>query len=341
MSLKTTFIRASLFMGIAFSTMQALAADGVFMVVKGAVTIESQGKVSSAKVGAKVAQGDKIISAADSRAKIVMSDKNVLNISPETTLVIEKYSNNPSDKNVELKVEQGKVRATVEQKYDGEKSKFNIKTPSAVAGVRGTDFITSYSRANRVTRVVTFSGVVAVGQLGPRGAIVNPVFVRPGETTEAGPDKTPEPPKPIPQDEVNSLDQQSNAEGSPAPQGPDSSPAPSQASSEPGPGNSPTEAQPPPSSDSNLPAAEQRAAPSEPRAPASQSGLVKADDVKPELGSAAQIVRQPNAVGNAGQLIARPPNPDLLPPSARNPFLNDATRSGRVRLNIVIERTSP
>lgn len=307
MTLKRSPFFAILFLGFSLMTSQALAADGVFMVVKGNVTIESKGKSSPAKVGLKVAQGDKIISAQDSRAKIVMSDKNVLNISPETTLVIEKYSNNPSDKNVELKVEQGKVRATVEEKYDGEKSRFNIKTPSAVAGVRGTDFITSYSPSNRITRVVTFSGVVAVGQLGPRGAIVNPVFVRPGETTEAGPDKMPEPPKPVPQDEVTSLDQQSTADV-----GPSSNP-------EPGPG----------------------ASSGEQRAPASSSGLIKADDIKPELGTAAQIVREPNATGNAGQLISRPANPDLLPPSVRNPFLNDAVRSGRVRLNLTIEREAP
>jgi hypothetical protein len=307
MRFKTTPLAALLLMGIVFTTMQAFAADGVFMVVKGTVTIESQGKASSAIVGAKVAQGDKIISAADSRAKIVMSDKNILNISPDTTLVIEKYSNNPNDKNVELKVEQGKVRATVEQKYDGEKSRFNIKTPSAVAGVRGTDFITSYSPSNRITRVVTFSGVVAVGQLGPRGSIVNPVFVRPGETTEAGPDQAPEPPKPVPQDEVNLLDQQSKADVGPTP-----------------------------NSDSGT-----GSAPADQRAPASSSDLVKAEDIKPELGSAAQIVREPNAIGTAGQLISRPANPDLLPPSVRNPFLNDAVRGGRVRLNLIIEREAP
>lgn len=302
-SLRSLFI-PTVSMMISFSwCAQTEAADGVFMVVKGTVTIESQGKSSPARVGAKVSQGDKIVSGVDARAKIVMSDKNVLNISPETSLVIEKYSNSPTDKNVELKVEQGKVRATVEQKYDGEKSRFNIKTPSAVAGVRGTDFITSYSPTNRITRVITFSGVVAVGQLGPRGAIVNPVFVRPGESTEAGPERMPEPPKAVPQDEVKSLDQQSTAEVGPNPP--------------------------------------QGTAPSEQRAPASNSGLIKADDIKPELGSAAQIVREPNSVGTAGQLVARPTNPDLLPPSVRNPFLNDAVRGGKVRLNLIIEREAP
>jgi hypothetical protein len=68
---------------------------------------------------------------------------------------------------------------------------------------------------------------------------------------------------------------------------------------------------------------------------------VKAEDIKPELGSAAQIVREPNAIGTAGQLISRPANPDLLPPSVRNPFLNDAVRGGRVRLNLIIEREAP
>ena len=50
---------------------------------------------------------------------------------------IEKYTNDAKtdSRQVELKVEYGKVRATVEQKYDGEKNSFNVKTPTAVAGV--------------------------------------------------------------------------------------------------------------------------------------------------------------------------------------------------------------
>ncbi len=188
--------------------------SGVMMVVKGDVKITGKdGKADSGKVGKKVAAGDTVTAGADSRAKIVMADKNVLNISPDSKVVIEKYENDGKDKkNVELNVVYGKLRAGVEQKYDGEKSKFNVKTPSAVAGVRGTDFITSYNPVNKISQVITFSGTVAFGQAGPGGRIQNPVFVRPGQTTTVGQGTPPEPPKNMPKEDLNKANSETKAD---------------------------------------------------------------------------------------------------------------------------------
>jgi hypothetical protein len=189
--------------------------NGVMMVVKGdvKVTAAKDGKTEPAKIGRKVFAGDTITAGPDSRAKIVMSDKNILNISPDSKIKIEKYTNDQAaGRNVELKVEYGKVRATVEQKYDGDKNKFNIKTPTAVAGVRGTDFITGFNAANRQTSVITFSGMVAVGTPGPGGQIQNPVFVRPGQTTNVNDGKTPEPPKALPKEDLNQMNSDSSAD---------------------------------------------------------------------------------------------------------------------------------
>src|SRR5688572_7607774 len=96
-------------------------AEGVFMVVKGDVKVEKAGKQTPAKVGMKVMPSDVIIAGKDSRAKVVMKDKNVLNISPDSKIVIEKYVANEAknEKNVVLNVLYGKVRSTVNQKYDG------------------------------------------------------------------------------------------------------------------------------------------------------------------------------------------------------------------------------
>jgi hypothetical protein len=188
-------------------------ANGVMMVVKGEVSVtNSAGKTEAAKVGKKVVQGDTITAGKDSRAKIVMSDKNVINVSPDSKIKIEKYETGAT-KNVELKVEYGKVRASVEQKYDGDKNKFNIKTPSAVAGVRGTDFMTGYNPNTRVSQVVTFSGAVAMGTPGPGGSIQNPVFVKPGQMSEAGAGQRPSAPRAVPKEEMNKMNNESKADG--------------------------------------------------------------------------------------------------------------------------------
>lgn len=200
---------------------------GTMMVVKGDIKVNSvkSGKVESAKVGFKVYAGDAIQSGPDSRAKIIMSDKNVINVSPDSKVTIAKYENNPAKnaRNVELKVDYGKVRASVEQNYDGEKNKFNVRTPTAVAGVRGTDFVAGFNRQTRQTTVVTFHGVVAVGTPGANGQINNAVFVRPGQGTSVGEGQKAEPPKPVPQDQFNNMNQESSADtakGGPADPGP-------------------------------------------------------------------------------------------------------------------------
>ena len=143
-----------------------------------------------------------------------MADKNVLNISPESKIVIETYTNNAKtgEKKVDLKVLEGKLRASVEQKYDDQKNTFQIRTPTAVAGVRGTDFITGFNVQTQVTSIITFSGVVAVGTPGPKGAIVNPVMVQPGQTTSVDAGKAPEAPKALPTKELQQINTNSQAE---------------------------------------------------------------------------------------------------------------------------------
>ncbi len=189
---------------------------GIFMVVKGTVDVESvkTGK-SVGKVGLKVYPGDKITTQKDSRAKISMSDRNVINISPDSVLTIAKYENDPKSnvRNVELELAQGKVRNNVEQKYDGDKSKFIIKTPTAVAGVRGTQFLTSFDVKTRVTEVVTFKGVVQMAPVLANGQVSNSVVtIKKGEMSSVKQgQENPEPPKVMPKEEMNKADKESQA----------------------------------------------------------------------------------------------------------------------------------
>jgi hypothetical protein len=142
---------------------QANEMYGMFMVVKGEISVLSaQNQKRPVKVGSKILSGETVVSGIDSRAKIVMSDRNIINISPETQLKIEQYKNDPKtgEKNVELNLIDGKVRNNVEQKYDGEKNKFIMKTATAVAGVRGTQFFVAFSSKTQITQVVTLKGQV-------------------------------------------------------------------------------------------------------------------------------------------------------------------------------------
>lgn len=302
-----------------FSTAHADDSHGVMMVVKGdiKVTRAKDAKVETAKVGLKVLPGDSITAGPDSRAKIVMSDKNVLNISPDTKIVIEKYSNNGADKNVELKVEYGKIRASVEQKYDGEKSKFNVKTPSAVAGVRGTDFLTGYNAGTKQSQVITFSGTVAMGQPGPGGKILNAVFVQPGQMTTSSAGAAPEPPKAMPKEELNKMNSDSAADTS-------AKAAPTAASDAP----------------AKEPAKEAKADDKKSdgeRKPASASegtgSMVSSGDVGLAAGSS------PNGpIMEKAPTAAPPQMPAALPRPVTNTFLDAAKGGGKTKMNIIINK---
>lgn len=200
-----------------FLSTQAFAEKvvGTLTVVKGKVEIkEKDGKSTPAKMGSKVKEKDTIVCSKDSRAKLVMLDQNVLNISPETELNLETYKFEPekNDKNVVLNVLYGKVRSTVNQKYDGDKNKFNVKTPAAVAGVRGTDFLAGFNNANRQSNFITFQGMVEVGTPGPGGAILNSVMVAPGQSTTALVGAPPAPPVNIPKNELGQMNRDSTAD---------------------------------------------------------------------------------------------------------------------------------
>lgn len=195
------------------------AACGEVLVSKGDIKIESAGvKPTPAKQGTKVCQGDTIVAGVQSRAKVKMEDGNELNISPESRIKIETYEYKPADnkKKVMLNVLYGKVRAAtreenmyVDKAKDGQANTFQVKTKSAVAGVRGTDFLTSFDRKTSKTEVITFKGIVEVGAAGPNGAILNPVQVGAGQRTEALPGAPPAPPKAVPAGEIESASKDS------------------------------------------------------------------------------------------------------------------------------------
>lgn len=185
----------------------ALAEGGKFLVVKGEVKVQkADNQTIPAKIGSQVQVGETVITGNDSRAKIVMPDRNVISISPSTTMKIEKYTTG-ADKNVELTLSEGKVRSDVKNNYDGEKTQYLIKTPTAVAGVRGTQFITSFDSKTNVTEVITFKGTVALSSV--TGSAPATVLVNKGQSSTVKKDSAPEPPKAVPTDRLKSMDKES------------------------------------------------------------------------------------------------------------------------------------
>ncbi len=206
--MKTFLISFFLFSQMTFAT------DGVFMVVKGKVKVENAKASFEAKVGSKAQQGDTIITEKDSRAKIVMSDRNIINVSPSTTFKIDKYSNSKTDKNVELNLIEGKIRNNVVEKYDNKNSKFQVRTATAVAGVRGTQFVTSFDTQTKVTEVITLKGQVMFQSIavGDKPAS-EPVVINKGEKSQAQEGGSAAAPTKLPEKEVKQVENETSVKG--------------------------------------------------------------------------------------------------------------------------------
>ena len=140
---------------------------GKVTIVKGQVFIVRGSEKIQVVKDISVLESDVIESQPGGTARITMIDSNLVDVYPKSKVQIAKYIYKPNQnqKDVELKVDFGKIKSTVNQKYDGANNKFQVKTPSAVAGVRGTVFTAEYNAATKISRVVTIEGLVAVTKI--------------------------------------------------------------------------------------------------------------------------------------------------------------------------------
>jgi hypothetical protein len=105
-----------------------------------------------------VPQGSTIRTLADSRARFLMSDSTILILGPGSELEISEYSFSKDRVNSLLTLFSGKLLAAVAKLFNLEKSKYEIRTPTAVAGVRGTYFYLEVSDDDGRTAVQVIHG---------------------------------------------------------------------------------------------------------------------------------------------------------------------------------------
>jgi len=125
-----------------------------------------------AVVGSALFGGDRVRTQQTSRAKLVFQDDSVVDIGPGSEMVIGTQVFDESNRQYKsvLNLVSGKIRALVSQYYETPRARYEVETPTAVAGVRGTEFIVQYDRASDYTDVVGIEDEVHVeGTLGVVG----------------------------------------------------------------------------------------------------------------------------------------------------------------------------
>lgn len=154
---------------------------GRFTVVDGRVDVLRPGQTRAEPVGrdATVDAGDIVRTKSNSFAEIVFSDGAVLKISESSRVEIKDYvlTGNDKRKSGLLRLLRGKIRATVPKTLGSiipvsiGPSNFEVETPTAVAGVRGTDFFVWFDRGT--TGVFVLDGTVETrGVARPENALM-------------------------------------------------------------------------------------------------------------------------------------------------------------------------
>jgi len=127
-------------------------------------------------VGSALFTGDGVRTRPSSGAKLVFRDDSVVDVGPATELVIARQTFDPGKRNYHstLSLVVGKIRAAVSEYYGAPRASYEVETPTAVAGVRGTEFVVLYDSQAEYSDIVGIAGEVRVGgRLGVVGGAVN------------------------------------------------------------------------------------------------------------------------------------------------------------------------
>ena len=123
----------------------ALAAEniGLVKVSKGSVQIQRGAEKLPANVGASLQTSDTIVTGADGSAGITFTDNSLVSVGPNSVFSIEKYSFDSTTHQGEFagNLKQGRLAAVSGKMVKQSPESMTIRTPSAIMGVRGTEFV--------------------------------------------------------------------------------------------------------------------------------------------------------------------------------------------------------
>jgi hypothetical protein len=135
---------------------------GTVAAVAGSAEIGRDGVWAAAAPGTAVAVGDHLRTGRPGRLRVVFRDDSVLTLDEGCTLVVDEQVFDPAAAKSLFGLLEGTIKAAVSEYYGAAGSSYEVKTATAVAGVRGTEFVMSYDPVTRATEVVGVRGVVTV-----------------------------------------------------------------------------------------------------------------------------------------------------------------------------------
>lgn len=139
------------------------------------------------KKGLAVFSGDTLVTESRSRASLLMADQSALALAGRSKLVVDKsvYDVKANSRDTEIRLLFGRVRSIVSK--IGSKPNYKINTPTAVAGVRGTDFglavgLAPSKKTSALQHTLAFLNPVREAHAIAPGALMTVALTGPGST---------------------------------------------------------------------------------------------------------------------------------------------------------------
>ena len=142
----------SLLLSFAFSVhtssaAQELAGIGMIKSSEGGVQVVRANAPSGVVAGQRVMQGDQLRTGQNSSTTIMLRDGTVMVVGPQSTVDLSRFQFNSTTQEGSLGVNlvQGSIRMVTGLIAKFSPAAFRVETPTALIGVRGTDFIVNYT----------------------------------------------------------------------------------------------------------------------------------------------------------------------------------------------------
>ena len=140
---KTIFALISCAALLGFTGTASAYNAGVIKTMRGQVQIERGSRTLDARIGDPVQERDRVIARRGGSVGISMNDETLLSIGPNSAMVFDRYTFNPVTREgqVETSVLKGTLRYVTGLVGRLNPGAIKVKTPTAVIGLRGTEFI--------------------------------------------------------------------------------------------------------------------------------------------------------------------------------------------------------
>ena len=153
------------------------------------VNLQHGAKVQLASAGSKVLWGDKVITDQAGRARITLDDGSILNVGSNSSLEVVQHDS--ANQRTQIQLAYGRLRASA-VRLARAGSNFEVRTPTAVAGVVGSGFDISY--INDITSLHVTEGMVNLCNLGGQCVTVGVGFTSVIRGNQAPSQPAPTPP---------------------------------------------------------------------------------------------------------------------------------------------------